>query len=57
MSTHLRRLMAKALKGELPPLPENDGERAPGEKTVAHRKAREAFYGQVYDPGKFRPRS
>jgi hypothetical protein len=29
--------------------------RRPGEKTVAERKAREAYYSQIYDPKNFRP--
>jgi hypothetical protein len=56
MKTALERLLADALAGRLPPLPADDEPR-PGEKTVAERKARAAFYRQVYSPANFRPRT
>jgi len=57
METPLSRLMAKALAGKLPPLPDpdDDGTRQYGEKTLAMRKEQEATYGQIF--GSCRPQA
>lgn len=49
---HITRLLSHVLDRKIPLGPD---ERVPGEKTVAERKAREAFYSAVYDPANFRP--
>lgn len=51
----LETFLADLLAGRVEPLPDHDGARMPGEKTVAERKARHAFYSQIYDPKNFRP--
>lgn len=51
----LDKFLAGLLAGRVNPLPDNDGMRRPGEKTVAERKARATSYRQVYDPKNFRP--
>lgn len=53
METPIKRLIAEALAGELPPLSPDDGGRAYGQKTASQRTTQRSVYGQIF--ASFRP--